>query len=145
MTPQERSYTLREVSMSPYNRTVEMSREEMTASGLVLPYGIALLSYDQDPDKLIVPEGISLPDPATVHGLVSERNYDRPQPRYDYYRNLNELNDPLTRFVASALTDGVNFSLSYSDHADDDEQAFLRALAHTSTEDDTNYGGGMYL
>lgn len=137
------SYSTREHSTAPYNRTLEVSREDQRESGLVVPCGIALLEYDQDIDKLHIPEGVILPSDQEVYELTMQRKHEQSPPVVRHYENLVELNSTLTQFVAEAMRYGRNFSLRYSDYANEDEESFLRGLGRSGA--DVEYRGGMYL
>ena len=142
-------YSTRETSYAPYNRTLEVAREEVRASGLIVPADIALLAFEQDPEKLAVPDGITLPSPDEVFLHVMSKQYDSDRHERRRFQNIQELHDSLTQFVVLALTTGKDFTLRYSDAANEDEVYQFRKLAQTQITDDSlatdNYGSGLYL
>ncbi len=141
-------YTTRETSHAPYNRLLEVSREERLASGLIVPADIAVLSFEYDPERIPIPEGISLPSAEEVFIHVMSKRYDSDRYESKRFQNIEELHDSLTQFVVLALTSGRDFALRYSDAASEDEIDRLRMLARTQVSNDSSdeeYGRGLYL
>jgi len=132
----------------PYNRTLEVAREVELPSGIIVPTDIALLTYDQDPQKLDAPEGLVIPDSAEVFAAVMSRRYDGSRHDRKRFQNIDELYDSLTRFIAEAIVVGREFELKYSEHANDEEKDRLMQLHRIATvgkSDTEDYGTGLYL